>query len=322
MNPLPEKYRKPNGAWELDVASMPLYKADKPQILLPSTRAMLWTLCTTKVYRIINEKDIKEYLYRLGVVFYVTGIFEAITTDEILFRFTYDGKTHCFTIDDILENLGIQVNDQLFNFSDDFVPGPEFLSKENTYSNALCLLIGGALPMEMPEGMKRKWEGLKKWDKAGEAFAKAFQNHVLRKYFCNYWRQLEISSFEKKNELAARRFYFYNQTSVFDINKLDPKVLKACRDHLHQFSGVSYFVNITDPIAIENALIQLAWLFANEYVLLSGIEYEFQESVFVDEEIYRTENGVLDLGQVSDKFKLRSIEPLLVTPLDIDGLLL
>lgn len=319
MNPLPQKYRKSGGGWELNVESIPFINENGNKQLHPSTRAMLWTLCGTKVYRIINQDDLNEYLYRLGCLLYVTGLNTSIPSDEILFRFRIKNQTYSFTPEDILKNVGIQANDMLFNYCDFWFQDRNQFSTWLVNANAISLLAGGALPLEMSDTMKRKGEGVLDLDEASEDFANLFRDHVLSKDLEGILTEVKNFSREKRRELQARRFYYYNQAPIFEMSKLDRKVLLACKEHVSQYEGQKFFAKINDNSALEIALIQLAWLFANEYVLLSGKEYEFQEGVSVDEDIYWSTNNELDLGLVREIFQLKIIEPLLTTPVGSDG---
>ena len=75
MNPLPIPYRKSAEAhqFKLNTDYIPMYQGHSPEKKLHlSTQVLFWTMCVTDMYRIFSKTDLKEYLYRLGILLQTT----------------------------------------------------------------------------------------------------------------------------------------------------------------------------------------------------------------------------------------------------------
>ncbi len=316
MNPLPFAYRKGKAAhfFELNTSYIPMYRVESGQgELRLSTRVIYWTMCVTEIYRIFNINDLKEYLFRLGLVIQTQFSLKDYFLEDKLFEFKFNNGIHYLTVEDIFDNIGIQAKDDWENF----ITGGWYAGDIPGH------LLAGSMRTKFSGGIVPGIEYKKFIDKIGcntdseinqtvMTNAEFFAEDVLKRMPSTLFTVLDSNIQDKIQELKARSRHYYNTAPIFNENTLSDGLKYRCMRILHRAYGKNYLPNLKDFSSFTKAMLHLARLFTNQYMIPQEYGgFVVQECTHLKEELYFDGDGKLDFRRIRDVFELKIIESIM-----------
>ena len=247
--------------------------------LIESAKMVMVLMSLVGVRRLFSKEDLQEFLFRLYFAFKSNDLMDNYFTDDVLLKFTYEGYKHSFTIEDIIDCLGIEVSKKVYNR-----PREVYFNEYKELENQI-------------EDLDFHFEE-KKQDENFIKHAEIFSKSILGEVKFDVWKDLELSikpSKDNINELLVK----------YEIDKYsDKRELFKPREELVtqlKMSGVKSDEDL-------HLILELLHLWQKGYVqfnreaekhfVMNICEFDYSKY----QKFNRGKNGFVDLDRIAEKF--------------------
>ena len=281
---------------------------------MPSTYGMLWCMMATGISRIFTKEDMKEFLFRLPVALHSMDLVETWLIKERLMHYKHKENEHVLTLEDVIMHFGIEAYDHYKNHSD----RETYLQQISSGLNA-AMIVGcfGDFSVIEPEKSENFWEMFKALkpvpEPAPELISKAefFANDLMRFIPDETFKDRKPDMIDKEAELASRVERIKN-LPVFDIKKVSSEVIRHCLEIMYKEDYVKHLLQNAEEFEKKaKPNIYLAWLIANDFMILDGLSTHEKEGINLDYMDYEQEGGCFNLGQTIEMYNLEEMASLL-----------
>ena len=272
--------------------------------------AMLWCMLATGFSRIFIREDMKEFLFRLTFALNSMNLVETWLMKDHLMDFKVKGKTYVLNLDDIVMHLGIEVIDSIENHS----------AREKYLSGisggiATAMFLGGLEDFSVLEPviedniiqMKQAKELTPEITPELMAKAEFFVSDLMKFIPEETFTDRNPLIAEKEHEIELRRDRIRN-LPVFDIGKIPRKII---RDWVHEiFKPEDAAKLLQDKKEFDKHVkpyVYLAWLMANDLIIMNGPFTCAKEGVVLNYEDYELPDGGFRLDMTIEDYALEDL---------------
>ena len=265
---------------------------------MPSTRAIAWCMARTEVARLFSKDDMREFLFRLPILFHLRGLVEDWLMEGTLFTYFFRGKEYTLSVDDLVMHAGLEAYDHYLNVT----PRDRYLNRVKWSMNfPLTTGYAEAFPQLRIDGTKLVVDHLvygpeltpELIDKAA-FFAADVMKIMPGKYFYHACSNLV----RKKKELAKRK-KMIEAIHDFDLREIPCDMLKACLEIISCSCDAEKILRSPDDAdSIDRQIrpaIFLAWTWANHFTSKDGLFLPGKEEFTRDYLDYEAEDGGYNL---------------------------
>lgn len=259
------------------------------------------------VHRLFCKEDVAELLYRLAILFQHEKIISRFFTDDSLIAYNDRGAKDVLCLNDIKENLGLELSDYHGNVEE----REQWINKIDTYwknASMMGLFTGKSILDRRVIGLNKFAIGTTKPLPITDAYKDAaalFSNQAIltlgEKAFADLGQRImERNAFlaEEKARLSIKPKHEYNYDEIpIRVKEIIFESL-YCPVYKNKelFESVAY-----DKTSKLEALIHLAWLMANHYIVTykvsmngkHGYDMEVDGKINIDLDRY---DGMHSLG--------------------------
>jgi hypothetical protein len=281
---------------------------------LPSTYAMIWCMMATGVSRIFNKEDMKEFLFRLPIALNSMALIETWFIKDRLMNYKFKEKEYVLRLKDVIMHFGLEAYDHYKNHSD----RESYLQCISTDITA-AMVVGyfGDFSVIKPEekvdfgemfsGKKHVPELTPKLITNAEFFANDLMKFIPERTFSDCNQSIR----EKERELEIRIERIKN-LPVFDIKKIPTDIIIKCLKIMYKDEYIKHLLNHPDEFEKKGKpLIYLAWLIANDFMILDGLSTHEKEGITLNYMDYELEGGGFNLGETIEMYNLEEMGLLL-----------
>jgi len=257
------------------------------------TKFLCFCMQATGVWRLFDKEAIKEFLYRLAVIFKTFDILPKFFTDDTLIAFEHEGKNVELDLRDVIEHFGMEISDSTSNFIERTV----WLENIGVLWEHACI---GALWAGVPL-IDKKLVGVNKYkigsnkpkfnDEIGK-HAELLATEAIKSIGEEPFAALFKRTSKRKQELYQKRQALkIKPKHVFNYSSIPLSVKKRFFRLTFGAPVSRYPKDFAEEADDKNSnlglLIHLAWLWENGYVKVHQITIENRVSHFaeVDERI-------------------------------------
>jgi len=281
---------------------------------LPSTYAIIWCMMATGVSRIFTKNDLKEFLFRLPIALNSLDLVETWFMKDRLMNYTYKEKYYVLKLEDVVMHFGLEAYDYYLNYS----PREKYLgSVSNNITAAMITGLVGEFHVIPPEITDDDVLSLSVKDHIPEitpelvAKAEFFAGDLMKFITAKTFTESNQAIKEKEKELEGRRKRIRN-IPVFEIKKIPADIILQCLEIMYKEDYVKHLLNNPDEFEKEaKPLMYLAWLIANDFMILAGLDTRETEEITLNCMDYELEGGGYDLGETIEMYNIEEMRSLL-----------
>lgn len=274
------------------------------------SKSLFLTFCmhVTGVKRLFDEESVKEFLYRLAIVFRHYNIVSKFFSNDTLVTFDHRGIKIEFCLNDVIEHLGLETWDG----PTDFVERKDWINKiEKYWENACKIALFTGIPI-----LDRRVIGKNKFiigsNKPSPITTECVKNAILfadegmKTIGTNAFEELSDRVADKKAYLESyRKHLSIKPKHTYNYEKIPLKTKKRVFRRLYGpiFKYRQFFLDeVNEPKGQLATLMHLAWLWANGYITTYKIclgEDSCGYNAEVDERVdfsYENYDGLNHLG--------------------------
>jgi len=272
--------------------------------------AMLWCMLATGFSRIFTREDMKEFLFRLTFALNSMNLVETWLMKDHLMDFKVKGRNYVLNLDDIVMHLGIEVIDSIENHS----------AREKYLSGisggiATAMFMGGLEDFSVLEPviedniiqMKQAKELIPEVTPKLLAKAEFFVSDLMKFIPEETFTDRNPLIAEKEHEIELRRARI-RDLPVFDIGKIPRKII---RDWGHEiFKPEDAAKLLQDKTEFDKHVkpyVYLAWLMANDLLIMNGPFTCAKEGVALNYEDYELPDGGFRLDMTIEEYALEDL---------------
>jgi hypothetical protein len=275
-----------------------------------SSYAILWCMLATGFNRIFTRDDMKEFLFRLAITLNSLNLVETWLMKDHLMDYRAKGKNYVLKLEDIAMHFGIEIIDSIENHSTrerylaDVSAGIKttmFISSFSDFSvlepvrkgNEISFRNAGKLAPEVTPELIAK----------AEFFAGDLMKFIPEEIF----KDRNPLMAEKEKEIESSRERIRN-LPVFDIKKIPRKIIREWIESTFKPEYAAKYLK--DKQEFERhvkPLIYLAWLMAQDLLIMNGPFTCEKEGVDLNYEDYELPDGGFRLDMTIEEYELEDL---------------
>lgn len=244
------------------------------------TLFMVFCLRATGIHRLIDRESIKEFLYRLAIIFRNYDMMPNFLKNDYLVYFKFNGMLFELVLADIVEHFGMEISNSPY----DMVPRKEWLENIGTFWKNSCIAAAvNQAPMidliDVGPHQIKIGSNKPKFDELyGKNAAEVFVKEALKFIGEESFVQLELRTIKRRQKLNEKRQFMQTKPKhVFNYMAIPLSIKKRFFTLIHgtppsklqkDFDEMS-----NDETSYFGSLIHLAWLWANGYVTVKEIHW-------------------------------------------------
>jgi len=258
----------------MDYVPNPKQTWDKSKEKGSKSLFLTFSMHATGIYRLFDRETVKEYFYRLTLMFRHYEIAPNFFTNDSFIEFNDRGVICKLCLNDVVEHLGIELSDS----PSDMVPREQWSGKIETYwKNAMMIGVFTGIPVldQRVVGLNRFVIGSNKpmpitaeFEKTAELLAREAMKTIGDKAF----EELAVRVAEREKELDKyRRSLEIKPKHIFNYQEIPMELKKKIYNEMYpDFPVEKYDImdEINDPDSTFASLIHLGWLWENGYVVV------------------------------------------------------
>lgn len=262
----------------------------------------------TGIWRLFDKESIQEFLYRLGAIFKTYGIIPRFFTNDSLVVFENNGTKTEFNLNDIIEHLGMEISDSKNNR----IPRDAWLDKIGDYWRQACIgaLFSGAPMLDKVIIDRNRYKIATNKPKAPDEE----YNKIIDLFVQEAMKTIGEEALKDLSERTQGQRDLLNQCIKFSETK-PPHEFKYAQIPLDikkvffkQVFGAPWSKYKKDFEEVVNdeggylcALIHLAWLWINGYIVVHDVRKGDKISHYADVDVrmpfdYDNYDGLNKLG--------------------------
>jgi hypothetical protein len=275
-----------------------------------SSYAMLWCMLATGFSRIFTREDMKEFLFRLAITLNSLNLVETWLMKDHLMDYRVKGNSYLLKLEDVAMHLGIEIIDSTENHSSrekyladikEGIGNTMFISSLSDFSvlepvregDEISFINAGELAPEVTPELIAK----------AEFFAGDLMRFIPEETFTD--RNPLIA--KKEKEIESRREKIRN-LPLFDIKKIPRRII---RDWVESTYKPGYAAKVLkDRKEFDKKVrpfIYLAWLMANDLLIMNGPFTCEKEGVVLDYKDYELPDGGYRLDMTIEEYGLEEL---------------
>jgi len=297
------------------VLNYPTIKGNKELSLLPSSKAMHWCMMACGVHRIFNEKDLREFLFRLPIALHCRNLLQNWFGYNELMTYKVGENQFIFSVSDVFAHYGIEIQDSLNNYESREV----FLNslEKNQRTAQLISLFSGIEVIPLPHDD----DGDPFYSSKEEILTAPATEKILydAEFFCNDVMKLvpddlfiRQDRFEMKISEIENRKVAIAGIPKFEISDVPSKIIDDCMLLMFKDEWITDIKQNApeDYIELASKYIFLAWLFANDLMISDGVFADPVEGINLNPEDYEEEDGI-NLLHTYELYNMEEVKPIM-----------
>lgn len=272
--------------------------------------AILWCMLATGFNRIFTRNDMKEFMFRLAITLNSLNLVETWLMKDHLMDYRVKGNSYILKLEDVATHLGIEIIDSIENHSSrdkyladikEGIGNTMFISSFSDFSvlepvregDEISFRNAGELAREVTPELIAK----------AEFFAGDLMRFIQEETFTDRNPLLD----EKEKEIGSRREKIRN-LPVFDIKKISRRIIRGWVESTYKPEYASKVLKDKQEFERKaRPFIYLAWLMANDLLIINGPFTCEKEGVVLDYKDYELPGGGYRLDMTIEEYGLEEL---------------